>query len=638
MKRKLLSIFTLVVILAIPLSLQLIPNAYADHTPKVYWTDIPGELDTKYLPAISWPIWLNFTIKNLGIPGADPIVSFKLVIPKDENGLALFHYNQSTQQLKGWSAIPDEFDKEGWPTVIIFQSNTTYPIRGGEAAWFAIQFIKGPTACQHKFAIYTTDSGSPPVTKLSWLTLIIDVNPPIILDLQPKEGETVTGNVLPCGHHYFTVYVKAEDAEQCKSGIKGGRYEIRIVDARTGKVVWGPLSGTIDKEPWERRFNVTDLPESGTYDLTVNIWDLVGNKGSKTNRFTYKIPALPSIRLTPKEGYVGTSVSVSGEYFTPGAKVKVTLIMPQGEITVANTTVKTDGTFTVSFTFPPTPRGYYEVKVYSHPCNKSAIFELKPQIIFKPNEVIGPALINVEATGFVKPDVVPKTQTIYILCNNKDSLQGVNKQVFENWYIDEQGTLQNIITHLTKRFTECGLFWPALQEGVYNVTLFLATSGSYWNVSHWMKVSTFEHTSTVKVISTLDLLPQIKSKLEELKPIILEIKDNVATIKTEIGLIKTKVEDIQPKVTDIKDRVVNIQTLVGDIKGTVESIKGDVVYIKTNEGWDVRLKLAEILQAIPPPAPDVSMGVNIATVLSAVAAIAAIVAAAVVVKRLKVAA
>ena len=412
---------------------------------------------------------------------------------------------------------------------------------------------------------------------------------------------------------------------------------------------------------------IRNLP-SGSHTITVTAWDCVGNYKEVSNDFTYNVPDKPFRIDTPRDklGYAarettikdsktglveskhysygdkefGTFVEVKGNSFGANLDVRVTVYIETYDwyyntygtydVLVAIAKTGSDGTFTANFNFPKAPAGKYRVSARSTEMFCYDDFEVLPQIIFDPHEVIGPALINVEATGFMSVPLYewPETWTIYVLCNNKDTLQGVNEQVYRNWYIDENGTLQNEITYITNHFTENGLYWPALQPGTYEVTLFVATTGSYWNIDHWETRTSFTHGNTITVVSTLDLLPKIYDK-------IVGIDGNVVKILTEVGNIELKLDDIKPRVIDIQGRVVHIETIVDDINGTLISINDDVAIIKTDVG-NITLKADEILRLIE--APDIELTVNIAAVLSAVAAIAAIIGAAVVIKRLKVAA
>jgi archaellum component FlaC len=281
--------------------------------------------------------------------------------------------------------------------------------------------------------------------------------------------------------------------------------------------------------------------------------------------------------------------------------------------------------------------------------------------------VIGPAVVNVEATGFPMPSVVPGPNTwnkILILCNNKDSLLGIDSQVLEDWYIDANGTLQNVITGvLGGRRVHNGIVWPALQPGTYNLTLVLYTNDQvaqplwYWDSPTWQLITTnyFEHTNTITVQETLSLLISIKAdtayirtgtdsintKLDTLKPIVDRIDGNVVTLSTTLGNVQATLNQLSPVITRIDGNVVTLSTTVGQINttmatigpqlvaispaiarietsvgtglsGTVTSIQGDVATIKTDAG-DVHAQL-----------PNVTNYIILVIVLTLIAALAAI--------------
>jgi methyl-accepting chemotaxis protein len=203
------------------------------------------------------------------------------------------------------------------------------------------------------------------------------------------------------------------------------------------------------------------------------------------------------------------------------------------------------------------------------------------------------------------PDIVPDTYTIYPLCNNKDALIGVNQQVLFYWYFDGNGTLQNALTYSTGRFVENGIFWPSMQPGTYDLTLFLATTGKWWNFDHWVSMVHDEYTNTITVKETLSLLIDIKddtayirtatntiiSKLDQLSATITRIDGNVLTINTTVGSIKATLDQLSPVITRIDGNVATINTVAGSINTTLNTlspvitrIDGNVVTINTVAG------------------------------------------------------
>jgi hypothetical protein len=345
----------------------------------------------------------------------------------------------------------------------------------------------------------------------------------------------------------------------------------------------------------------------------------------------------------------GTIVTVSGYGFGASQTVKVTVYIPtydsykstygSFEVLVASATTDASGNYTTWFIFPKAPMGTYNVTGVSATYTCATTFQVLPQVIYNPNSVIGPAVVNVEATGFPMPSVVPGPNTwnkILILCNNKDSLLGIDSQVLEDWYIDANGTLQNVITGvLGGRRVHNGIVWPALQPGTYNLTLVLYTNDQvaqplwYWDSPTWQLITTnyFEHTNTITVQETLSLLISIKAdtayirtgtdsintKLDTLKPIVDRIDGNVVTLSTTVGQINTTMATIGPQLVAISPAIARIETSVGTgLSGTVTSIQGDVATIKTDAG-DVHAQL-----------PNVTNYIILVIALTLIAALAAI--------------
>jgi len=473
---------------------------------------------------------INMTFQVRNVKGAD-IVRVQLHIY--ENNRVLFHF------LKGdagpdWNTRILEKDTHGWARLIEFFSaqapNGTYiaPIGEPKTRSFTVTFGKNSSDVgigPYDFSVTTIDSDGGSVEHTLYLGF--DTLPPII-ETQPTNGTIVHGIMVPCGADYFILNVTVYDDPKADTGIS--EVFIAIDDGQPYNYS-NPSVGISPGEKWTlppANSTIWGLA-NGTHTLNVTVLDGVGNKQTAIVHFTYIEPPGPRVSINPTSGHaapkswynptkhlleseqkvyknkvLGTNVTVTGENFEAGAKVTVTVTLPYGEYTVNTTTVKPDNTFETWFIFPKAPLGNYSINVYSKPCNltlqngRSAKFNVLPEIIYDPNEVIGPALINVEATGFINVSV-PETGKVFILCNNKDTLQGVNFQAMFNWYIDGNGTLQNMITYATGRSTECGMYWPALEPGTYNITLFLATTGSYWNLNHWEPITNFEHTNTITV-------------------------------------------------------------------------------------------------------------------------------------------
>jgi hypothetical protein len=573
------------------------PSVNAAHTADVYWVDasaphviVTSKLtnDTLVLKAWQWNddnrINITFCVNNT--KGAD-INRVQVHIPENQTEGALFHYLRGFVTIIGWDTRIPEKDFKGWARLIEFYT-TVNPIKQGVPANFTMELgdFRGKidTNLPYEFAITTmdTDGGSEEHS----LYLLFDTKPPVVeVTFTPAiVNGRVNGLIVPCGNHYFNITVRAVD----ESGLMN--YSVVIYDAM-GKVVWRSQSAPNWRwqanVPFTKTWQVWNL-DDGNYTLNVTFFDMVGNNGTLTIPFTYVSPPRPMITLHPSSGPVGTPVTVRGVNFDPGTKVDVKVVLPPpyGEIKVANATVKSDGTFETSFTFPETPRGYYIVNAYGIPCNRSAIFELTPQITLTPNEVIGPATINVEATGYIKPDVIPGSSSMYLFVNSSDAIQGVNLQSLMNWYINENGTLQNMITYTTGRIIECGFYWPALEPGTYNITLFMATPGSYWNRTAWVHVSNFEHSTIITVKDwtgdILDAANAAKSAAEGAKSSADAAKSSADAAKSSADAAKSSADSAKSSADAAKSSADAAKSSADSAKSSADAAKSSADAAKSS--------------------------------------------------------
>jgi hypothetical protein len=551
-----------------------------------------------------------------------------------------------------WTTTIVEVDSLGWPRIVMFEtSDETYAIGGFLYSFlhFDLKFAEGPVECDYDFTITTIDTAGKSVFKILQCTL--DNTPAKLTESYPAKSTPppeIPGIGAICGNHYFLLDVKVQDGPEPHDT---GLYSVRIwID--DGEWVGGSFDKTYDLSylvgvegaKWKLSDHVTQderkvwLLADGSHHMYVTIEDGVENSVTVDIPFTYKRPPRPLVAdktsgyaalvtkiKDPKTGLIesehmvytpsgkefGTTVTLNGisvgdlqwganidVYITIHLETYTWYYYTYGTYDVLVAKVKTDskGAFAATFNFPKAPMGKYRISATTHPAPETTMycffdyFEVKPQIIYKPHEVIGPALINVEATGF--PSVAsegPATTMLYVFCNNKDVLQGVNDQVWRNWFIDGNGTLQNAFTYYNNRFTENGLYWPIMQPGDYDVTLFVdgTMAPMYsWNIDHWVALEgNFEHGNTISVLDTLSLLPDIESKLDYLKPIIERIDQNVVTIKTDVGIIKADIKSIIQDITIIKSNVAEIKTTVGTILGYVDDINwNDIITIKTTVG------------------------------------------------------
>jgi len=83
----------------------------------------------------------------------------------------------------------------------------------------------------------------------------------------------------------------------------------------------------------------------------------------------------------------------------------------------------------------------------------------------------------------------------------------------------------------------------------------------------------------------------VSSTLDGFNATLTSIKDNLATINTKIGEITLNLNEVNAKITNVQNGIATIQTSLGDvkadlatIKGTLVSVTGDIATIKTDLG------------------------------------------------------
>lgn len=111
-------------------------------------------------------------------------------------------------------------------------------------------------------------------------------------------------------------------------------------------------TGTTDRYgSFDTTFNVPALT-SDTYDLEV--WD----EDDNSDEVEFTIAAI-TVNLNPTTGHVGTEATVSGAGYTAGGTVTIEYDATE----IATATVKSDGTFSTTFTVPISQYGAHDVTV-----------------------------------------------------------------------------------------------------------------------------------------------------------------------------------------------------------------------------------------------------------------------------------
>jgi len=123
----------------------------------------------------------------------------------------------------------------------------------------------------------------------------------------------------------------------------------------------------------------------------------------------------------------------------------------------------------------------------------------------------------------------------------------------------------------------------------------------------------------------------IQADIDDINGKIVAIEDETATIKTDVGTVKTSLTDINTKIKVTNDNVATIQTDIGTIKGRLTTIEGDVATIETEIGI-VKTSTSNIEKTGESIKSDTSLQPT-TVALSLIAAIAAIAAAAMVLRK-----
>jgi hypothetical protein len=598
------------------------------------------------------PLRVIFRVNNTQpqVGDANKIVRVQLHIWEDTSHGAIFHYLNSTPESEAWKTRILEKDTKGWARLIEFYlDDFSFGIKYGAAP----QFFNVTFGEKAKTLDYSLDVPEFIVTagyedslaedqSIYWYLSVSQPTVTVGIIPSPINGN-VTGLLFGtgCGHHYFNVTFTATDM----FGLLN--YTLSIAGPRTESQS-GTLGGILYPTSYTNVTQWIDFPD-GDYTVTVTVFNTMKMSASASISFNYMHPQKP-IGLSPTSGYAssdtwiadavsglvnsthfvygskefGTIVTVSGYGFGASQIVKVTVYIPtydsynsvygSFEVLVASTTADSSGNFSTWFIFPKAPMGTYNVTGVSATYTCATTFQVLPQVIYNPNSVIGPAVVNVEATGFPAPSVVGAPNTwnkVLLLCNNKDSLLGIDSQVLEDWYIDANGTLQNVITGVLQgRRVHNGIVWPALQPGTYNLTLVLYTNNQtdqplrYWNSPTWQNITTnyFEHTNTITVVDSLSLLPTIKATVDTINATVYSISGDVVTIKTDVGIIKADITELKPVIMRIDGNVVTLNTTLGQINTTIATIGpqlaaiswNDIATIKTSVGTDLSGKVTSI--------------------------------------------
>lgn len=434
---------------------------------------------------------------------------------------------------------------------------------------------------------------------------------------------------------------------------------VSTLDVSKYGAVWALSNGThtfkitvFDKVQWMTsitiHFNYTQpkkpfalSPSKGTSALKTYVTTANAESGLVTST-QYKSPQGAYENKT-----LGTLVTASGYNFGASLTLSITVYIPTYinynatyhtfNILVYRGSTKADGTFSIQFVFPEAPAGLYNVTARTSVQWCSVSFNVTPEIVYTPDEVVGPCIITVEATGFTAQNAT-KPSFFFIV---PDALSGANPQISHNWYIDGNGTLQNYLSKYSSSINEivdATMNWGVMQQGTYNVEI-KHINGTYWNgwgTQSWTTIPCFVGSNRIVVTNTLGLLVGIANDtatirtatgsmtttLNKLNATITGINGNVVYIKTALGPMNTTLNAINAKILSIDwTGIAHMSTTLGQVNATVNGIAGNVLTIKSNTNSipDIKTNTDTI--------PNLTMPIYIAVVLSLIAAIAAILCA-----------
>jgi hypothetical protein len=120
----------------------------------------------------------------------------------------------------------------------------------------------------------------------------------------------------------------------------------------------------------------------------------------------------PSISLSPTNGPIGTTVTVSGSNFVPSSTIVVRFGPSQVQTTPATVTASNVGSFSASFTVPSYSAGNYVVSATDNSINNntaSAPFTLTPTITISPTSGIVGTTVTVSGSNFAPSSTITIT-------------------------------------------------------------------------------------------------------------------------------------------------------------------------------------------------------------------------------------
>ena len=276
---------------------------------------------------------------------------------------------------------------------------------------FVIEFDKGPAIDgDYEWTVSTTDSKE--IGHTYYVMQTIDTTPPTIEIIYPDEGQLVKGDI----------WINAT-AEDKPAGVDPSTVKLILNDE------FVDFMGYDEEAEVYYWWNDTLSEGEGEYVAVVNATDKAGNEGSSSPRSFIWHFFRPWITITPKEGVVGTQVTVTGSNFLPESEVEIwwggyteerldddAKYYPptwDGEWTWQIKTVGDDklvatadadekGDFETSFEAPESWGGYHPVwaEVDEEPTFQEQIFRILPSIEIDPSSGVSGQYVHLYGTGF----------------------------------------------------------------------------------------------------------------------------------------------------------------------------------------------------------------------------------------------
>lgn len=272
--------------------------AKATHDPRI-------KIIPEYTKGV-WPNWVNFSIYNAE---GDPIVEVKITHPKEYKPIEF--------------TMPNGFIANYMPEQRLVEFLSTdydrYNIPAGTTGLFGIKAEEGPTVeCEYEFIIGTTDKAGQ--AYVFYMTQKVDKTSPHVEIVQPIHHATVEARFDPIEElFYIDVYVEAYDVGVHPSGM--WKVELYLDDS-----LYTENMSFINAVAhlWHEKVYVGKSKDEvqGTYEIKAIGYDRSYEGGnSAVDEIKITVTIKPAITIDPKEGQVGTTVTVAGHGFSENEKV-----------------------------------------------------------------------------------------------------------------------------------------------------------------------------------------------------------------------------------------------------------------------------------------------------------------------------